>query len=318
VKADKTADKTEKAAVAKFESVCGDCGLAAASVVEILSTGFDEAAAKSLNKWDEKLQAAEAEFQLTRGNYLVAKAACAGLEAMDALAAGKRALSERRKEADESVGQLRRTLDDDDRKKAEREQRRAQMAGLEEELRLWGEVNAAVGSAQGDKFKRFVQAYTLKHLVLLANRHLAQMAPRYRLEKSPTDLLGLQVRDFDMAETVRAVSTLSGGERFLVSLSLALGLSGLEGKHSFVDSLFIDEGFGSLDERSLDQVMLALETLPSGGKRVGVISHVEAMKERIPVQVLVSRRGGGRSEVSVEDRAAAVGKAMMAAAMSSW
>jgi exonuclease SbcC len=108
-----------------------------------------------------------------------------------------------------------------------------------------------------------------------------------------------------MADELRAARSLSGGERFLVSLSLALALSGLEGRSSFVDTLFIDEGFGSLDQETLDIALDALESLHSRGRKVAVITHVAAMIDRIVVQVRVEKLGGGHSAVRITDGMAA-------------
>ena len=111
------------------------------------------------------------------------------------------------------------------------------------ELAIWQAVDDAVGSAGGDRFRRFVQGITLDHLVQLANDHLNALSPRYRLARGAASDLTLHIIDRDMGDEVRATRSLSGGERFLVSLALALALSGLEGRASFVDTLFIDEGF---------------------------------------------------------------------------
>lgn len=183
---------------------------------------------------------------------------------------------------------------------------REQAAGLERqaseaqaEWSTWEAVNDAVGSAGGEKFRRFAQGVTLDHLVRLANEHLLALSPRYRLMRGDVANLTLHVVDRDMGEEVRATRSLSGGERFLVSLALALALAGLEGRESFVDTLFIDEGFGSLDAETLDLAVDALETLQGRGRKVGVITHVAGMIERIAVQVRVEKRGGGRSVVRV-------------------
>ncbi|MFD1303062.1 SbcC/MukB-like Walker B domain-containing protein, partial [Methylobacterium marchantiae] len=183
---------------------------------------------------------------------------------------------------------------------------RDRAAGLDEkiaearaEFATWEAVNDAVGSADGGKFRRFAQGVTLEHLVRLANEHLLALSPRYRLVRGEAATLALHVLDRDMGEEVRATRSLSGGERFLVSLALALALSGLEGRESFVDTLFIDEGFGSLDAETLDLAVDALETLQGRGRKVGVITHVAAMIERIAVQVRVEKRGNGRSVVRV-------------------
>ncbi|WP_019906119.1 AAA family ATPase [Methylobacterium sp. 77] len=188
---------------------------------------------------------------------------------------------------------------------------RARAAGLEEKVAeargdyaTWEAVNDAVGSASGVKFRLFAQGVTLEHLVRLANEHLLALSPRYRLVRGDVANLSLYVVDRDMGEEVRATRSLSGGERFLVSLALALALSGLEGRESFVDTLFIDEGFGSLDAETLDLAVDALETLQGRGRKVGVITHVAAMIERIAVQVRVEKRGNGRSVVRVVEAGA--------------
>ncbi|WP_310618925.1 SbcC/MukB-like Walker B domain-containing protein [Flexibacterium corallicola] len=182
-----------------------------------------------------------------------------------------------------------------------RERAAAIMADIEqaqEHFNAWGAVNRVIGSAEGDKFQKLAQAVTLDLLVELANKQLKALKPRYRLLRA-TGGLGLLVEDLDMGSSPRSARSLSGGERFLISLSLALALSGLEGRQSFVDTLFIDEGFGSLDGDTLDVAIDALEMLQGQGRKVGVISHVEAMKDRIPVQVRVVRQGAGRSRIEL-------------------
>jgi exonuclease SbcC len=174
------------------------------------------------------------------------------------------------------------------------------------EYRTWEAVDAAIGSASGDKFRRFAQGVTLDHLVRLANVQLDLVAPRYRLVRTPrSGDLALAVVDRDMGDEVRAVRSLSGGERFLVSLALALALSGLEGRDALVDTLFIDEGFGALDAETLETAVAALEALHGQGRKVGVVTHVAAMIERIPVQIRVDKRGQGRSVVRILDESAA-------------
>jgi DNA repair protein SbcC/Rad50 len=142
---------------------------------------------------------------------------------------------------------------------------------------------------------------TLDHLVHLANDQLAALSPRYQLARSSTSDLAVHVVDRDMGDEMRAARSLSGGERFLISLALARARSGLEGRQSFVDTLFIDEGFGSLDAETLDIAVDALESLQGRGRKVGVITHVAAMIDRIAVQVRVEKRGSGRSVVRVVD-----------------
>lgn len=183
-------------------------------------------------------------------------------------------------------------------------QTRASLAGLEAkiatartELDVWAAVNLAAGSRNGDRFTRIAQSITLDVLVGHANHHLADLNPRYRLRRAAD--LALQVEDRDMGDEPRATRSLSGGERFLVSLALALALSRMGGKGGLASTLFIDEGFGSLDATSLDLTIDALETLQSQGRQVGVISHVEAMKDRITTQINVRKQGGGKSVIEI-------------------
>lgn len=162
----------------------------------------------------------------------------------------------------------------------------------------WAKLNELAGSADGAKFRRIAQGYTLDVLLSYANVQLRDLSRRYRLERVP-ETLALQVIDRDMCDEIRTVHSLSGGESFLVSLALALGLSSLSSNRMKVESLFIDEGFGSLDADTLRIAMDALESLRTQGRKIGVISHVQEMTERIPVQIRVSRAGNGRSFLEV-------------------
>lgn len=183
---------------------------------------------------------------------------------------------------------------------------KAKVSGLQEELKAcrteserWAKLNELAGSADGAKFRRIAQGYTLDILLNYANVQLRGLTRRYRLERVP-ETLALQVIDRDMCDEVRTVHSLSGGESFLVSLALALGLSSLSSNRMRVESLFIDEGFGSLDAETLRVAMDALESLRTQGRKIGVISHVQEMTERIPVRVQVCRAGNGRSTLAVE------------------
>src|SRR5690606_14790424 len=162
----------------------------------------------------------------------------------------------------------------------------------------WAKLNEIIGSADGKKFRQIAQEYTLDVLLSYANVHLEVLSKRYILQRIPSSL-GLQVLDQDMGDEVRTVYSLSGGESFLVSLALALGLASLSSSRMKVESLFIDEGFGSLDPATLNIAMDALERLHNQGRKVGVISHVQEMTERIPVQIKVSKQQSGKSRVEV-------------------
>ena len=187
---------------------------------------------------------------------------------------------------------------DDERKQASRELRQA-LDAQRHSWQLWASLDQLIGSANGQKFRKFAQSLTLDALLGYANRHLLDFARRYQLQRAPGSDLELQVIDTDMGDEVRSVHSLSGGESFLVSLALALGLSSLAATTTPVESLFIDEGFGSLDQETLDSAMASLDTLQSMGRKVGVISHVPAMVEDIAVQVVVEKQGGGGSRVLI-------------------
>ncbi|EPB2250701.1 exonuclease subunit SbcC [Citrobacter sp. FDAARGOS_156] len=156
----------------------------------------------------------------------------------------------------------------------------------------WGYLNALIGSKEGDKFRKFAQGLTLDNLVWLANNQLTRLHGRYLLQRKASEALELEVVDTWQADAVRDTRTLSGGESFLVSLALALALSDLVSHKTRIDSLFLDEGFGTLDSETLDTALDALDALNATGKTIGVISHVEAMKERIPVQIKVKKING--------------------------
>ncbi|EPN6181759.1 SbcC/MukB-like Walker B domain-containing protein, partial [Enterobacter hormaechei] len=171
----------------------------------------------------------------------------------------------------------------------------ALMQQIEEAARQaddWGYLNALIGSSTGDKFRKFAQGLTLDNLVWLANQQLNRLHGRYLLQRKASDALELEVVDTWQADAVRDTRTLSGGESFLVSLALALALSDLVSHKTRIDSLFLDEGFGTLDSETLDTALDALDALNATGKTIGVISHVEAMKERIPVQIKVKKING--------------------------
>lgn len=245
------------------------------------------------------------------------EAAARAKDLAEALAAGRpeddvAALEARRAQAEEALEALARRLGEIAAQIAADDAARRKAAALAADIdaadaahKTWAEVDAAIGSANGDKFRRFAQSVTLDHLVALANRHLSTLSSRYRLERSPSEAadLGLQIIDRDLGDERRSTRSLSGGERFLASLALALGLCSLEGRGSFVDTLFIDEGFGTLDATTLDIAIDALESLQGQGRKVGLISHVELMHQRIPVQIRVEKRGGGKSAIRIDARA---------------
>lgn len=168
----------------------------------------------------------------------------------------------------------------------------------QEALAVWANLNSLIGSSDGKAYRTFVQSMTFETLLYYANRALEKISPRYRLKKDEAKPLQLNVIDAYQGGVERSAENLSGGESFLVSLSLALGLSEMAGRNVRVESLFLDEGFGSLDPDTLEDAMNALAALQSQGKMIGIISHVGEVRERIPTIIEVTPLSGGVSELS--------------------
>lgn len=175
-----------------------------------------------------------------------------------------------------------------------------ELKAQQKELKRWQNLNELIGDATGNKYSKFAQELTLQQMLSLANRHLIKLNPRYLLKYNPQQNEDLFVVDTLQGNEERSVRTLSGGESFLISLALALGLSDLAGKNTQLESLFIDEGFGSLDQVTLELALSTLERLQSESNRtIGVISHVEALKERISTQIELVKDSSGNSSISI-------------------
>ena len=166
------------------------------------------------------------------------------------------------------------------------------------ECHRWEKLHGLIGSADGKKYRNFAQGLTFELMVSHANRQLAKMTDRYLLIRDGEQPLELNVVDNYQAGEIRSTKNLSGGESFIVSLTLALGLSKMASRKVRVDSLFLDEGFGSLDEETLETALETLAGLQQDGKLIGVISHVSALKERISTQINVIPASGGKSVIS--------------------
>jgi DNA repair protein SbcC/Rad50 len=164
-------------------------------------------------------------------------------------------------------------------------------------FRRWSRLHMLIGSADGKRFRNFAQGLTFELMVAHANYHLKKMNNRYILIRDTNEPLDLNVIDTYQAGEIRSTKNLSGGESFLISLALALGLSRMASNTIRVDSLFLDEGFGSLDEEALESALDTLAGLQEENKLIGVISHVGALKEKIPLQIEISRKTGGRSRM---------------------
>ncbi|WP_027477629.1 AAA family ATPase [Curvibacter gracilis] len=221
----------------------------------------------------------------------------ASLAELDALLAEQ---SQQLDELRQQWGAQQALLRDDDQRRQSQQALLQHLNAQAAESELWQRLDGLIGSAKGDKFRRFAQGLTLDHLLHLANRQLQRLHGRYQLRRKGTGELELDVVDTWQGDTARDTRTLSGGESFLVSLALALALSDLVSHKTSIDSLFLDEGFGTLDADTLEVALCALDTLNASGKMIGVISHVEGLKDRISAQIRVEKGGGvGHSRLRV-------------------
>ena len=200
------------------------------------------------------------------------------------------------------VGSVKEKLAQDERNKLKQADKVKVITAQEKEFNKWQALSGLIGDAQGNKFAKFAQELTLQQVMVLANGHLKRLTDRYLLKHVKTESLDdLFVVDTYHGNAERSVKTLSGGESFLVSLSLALGLSDLAGQNTVIGSLFIDEGFGTLDQNTLDVALSALEKLQNETKRtIGIISHVPALKERVTTQIELTKNATGYSTLAVK------------------
>lgn len=196
------------------------------------------------------------------------------------------------------IGGIRQKLEDNESLKRQQQEQTKAIEDQRRECSRWDMLHELIGSADGKKYRNFAQGLTFEMMIGHANRQLRKMTDRYLLIRDETQSLELNVIDNYQAGEIRSTKNLSGGESFIVSLALALGLSKMASKNVRVDSLFLDEGFGSLDEEALDTALETLAGLQQDGKLIGVISHVPALKERIGTRIEVIPRRGGRSVIS--------------------
>lgn len=223
-------------------------------------------------------------------------------ETTAALEARHQALSDELGEVQQEIGRRQGLLDDDAAVRRRNAALAEQIERQDAQVRRWARLDALIGSHDGKNFRNFAQGLTLDRLIALANAPLQALTGRYALcrarqEGSAEPTLALAVIDRDQGGALRSVSNLSGGESFLVSLALALGLSRMAGERVRIDSLFLDEGFGTLDENALAMVIGALSRLRHEGKTIGIISHVPQLREVEP-RIEVERMRGGRSRLS--------------------
>lgn len=207
------------------------------------------------------------------------------------------ALATAEQETNTRRGEIRQQLRRDAEERERYAEQQTRIAAQETETRRWDELHSLIGSADGKKFRNFAQGLTFAVMIASANRQLQTMSGRYLLKQHPERPLELEVMDNEQGGAIRSTKNLSGGESFLVSLAMALGLASMASGKIRVDSLFLDEGFGTLDEDALEMALSTLASLRDQGKTIGVISHVPALRERIGTVITVKKESGGRSTV---------------------
>lgn len=197
-----------------------------------------------------------------------------------------------------AVAGLKHKLNENTAAKERIKEKQSAIEAQKKECHRWEKLHGLIGSADGKKYRNFAQGLTFELMVSHANRQLEKMTDRYLLIRDEQQPLELNVVDNYQAGEIRSTKNLSGGESFIVSLTLALGLSKMASRKVRVDSLFLDEGFGTLDEEALETALETLSGLQQDGKLIGIISHVSALKERISTQINITPVSGGRSSLS--------------------
>jgi exonuclease SbcC len=198
----------------------------------------------------------------------------------------------------DAIAGLKHKLNENTAAKERIKEKQSAIEAQKKECHRWEKLHGLIGSADGKKYRNFAQGLTFELMVSHANRQLEKMTDRYLLIRDEQQPLELNVVDNYQAGEIRSTKNLSGGESFIVSLTLALGLSKMASRKVRVDSLFLDEGFGTLDEEALETALETLSGLQQDGKLIGIISHVSALKERISTQINITPVSGGRSSLS--------------------
>ncbi|MCL2348035.1 MAG: hypothetical protein FWC50_07200, partial [Planctomycetaceae bacterium] len=284
----KTAAFCERIAVSGFESEA-----------DYVNAGLPEEIRRQSAEKDRQLKTAETELRtkrLEKASQLEAELAKRLTEqSCNALKREADAWQDRCNEVQRKIGAISQQLQQDEMHRQKKQGRIAEIERQESECRYWNTLYELIGSSDGKKYRNFVQGLTFETMIRYANRQLRKMTDRYLMTRSKNVPLELDIIDNDQAGEIRSTKNLSGGECFLVSLALALGLSQMSSQNVRVDSLFLDEGFGTLDEETLETALETLVGLRHHGKCVGVISHVPAVKERIGTQIQLIPQSGGRS-----------------------
>lgn len=199
----------------------------------------------------------------------------------------------------EKLGAIRKDKEKEEEELARQRELKEEHRRLSRDFKTWNRVYKLIGTSQGKPFQKFAQSLNLRELVYRANEHLNKLSPRYSLKVIDGEL-DFQVVDENHPHSPRELSTLSGGETFLVSLAMALSLAEYRQGALRMETLLLDEGFGTLDQESLSDALNLLNNLHlDGARQVGLISHVDGLKERIPHRIHVQTLGGGKSQLDV-------------------
>ncbi len=246
----------------------------------------------------EQLTAQKIKFDDIAENLRVEQSKNISMETHQELQFKNCVIQNEQRELQQKLGATQQKISENKTVKAAQGERQAHLVAQKRECERWNNLYQLIGSADGKKFRNFAQGLTFEIMIMHANRQLQKMTDRYLLARNTVQALELNVVDNYQAGEMRSSKNLSGGESFIVSLALALGLAQMSSKNVRVDSLFLDEGFGTLDEEALDTALETLASLQADGKLIGVISHVLPLKERITTQILVTPQTGGRSTLA--------------------
>lgn len=276
-----------------------------AARAQLLAPEIEEGLRSELAQVDRRrdlLEQQAKELQTTKSGL---EAELSAIPAMAKLLEEKVELEQAVNQTQQSLGGVKLRIEQDDQRQKETADKREELTKLRAEANRWARLGQLIGSADGKKFRSYAQAITLQRLVDIGNRHLERISGRYRMEYDPPssggkEELSMVIIDQYQNDNKRTMATLSGGESFLISLALALGLSDLASGKALIESLFIDEGFGTLDSSTLDQAMDTLESLQAQGKMIGLISHVQSLRERIRCKIVVEPVGEGFSSLRFE------------------
>lgn len=288
--------------------------LQAAEIPDVETLKVRRLSPERAEELDAALRAIDAAHARAQGAFESAKDACEQHlkrqeelgEASDEDASRLLELTQQISELHERRGRLNETLEKDAKRRESLQAAAQKLDALRREHHEWDLLRQLIGLNQGEAFARYALALSLGELIAHANEQLKIIAPRYTLKQRFDDdgvpQIDFEILDHDFTSDVRPISNLSGGERFQLSLAMALGLSSMSRSIMPIETLLIDEGFGTLDPIALDQAIQTLEGLYlRTGARVALISHVERLRERLPTQIIVRKRGGGHSKLEQYD-----------------